>query len=662
MANDVELRFLAPPASVGRAGSDTSMMWTPEAGFVGTTSSMSMTETANAALVRFLPEPGPRRQRAPGDLAALVERATGISVSDAIIDRSPESGERATSLGAVAFTERGTVHLPAELGELTDPATRAVIAHELTHVAQQRAFGAVPAEESDEGHRLEAEARQVQWSVGGAVRPHFIRRSTKGDERASGVQRLAADDPYAWQQRDDDPSPTREGANLGLNVGYSTGARSTSTDVDRNDPVWAQEFESRHRDRLQSRRNDRYHELLDEALRQKQTAALSHTEVIAARTQLDQEMPWEFGPPARIDPYDGVLPPETDAEAEVRRRREALARASPVPPGGGHSGDPRAARRPPVVARAVTHAPTSAGAYHFGAAHPSTAPHGTGSGHGRADTEGTPFDWQHRQPTEHQQIDALFGGGLFGDILGLAARPETESDRRRAEETNPQLNVIRQQSERELRHAALRGKLIEATRTETVRPDTPLQLSHDDIVAVREQVDEAMPLEFMTPKYLDAHIDAQINAAGEISNSAGDAPATLTPTTNRAPGAAPPAPGASAHDAIAVGPSAPQHGPAPTPTADDHSASGSAVRTGATAVAAAALEHRVDGHRSLSEHEGAHDDEWARHEAAAGHIFAAASELDIDALSRRIWGRIRREMRSELLVDRERAGVLADAR
>jgi hypothetical protein len=38
------------------------------------------------------------------------------------------------------------------------------------------------------------------------------------------------------------------------------------------------------------------------------------------------------------------------------------------------------------------------------------------------------------------------------------------------------------------------------------------------------------------------------------------------------------------------------------------------------------------------------------------------SELDLDRLTRRLWLRIRRELRTELLIDRERAGVLADMR
>jgi len=58
------------------------------------------------------------------------------------------------------------------------------------------------------------------------------------------------------------------------------------------------------------------------------------------------------------------------------------------------------------------------------------------------------------------------------------------------------------------------------------------------------------------------------------------------------------------------------------------------------------------------------DDDAPEHDtgAAAATLLSSASEYDIDVLSRRIWSRIRREMRSELLVDRERAGALADHR
>ena len=49
-------------------------------------------------------------------------------------------------------------------------------------------------------------------------------------------------------------------------------------------------------------------------------------------------------------------------------------------------------------------------------------------------------------------------------------------------------------------------------------------------------------------------------------------------------------------------------------------------------------------------------------EAAATNIVESMSDIDLDRLTRRLWTRMRRELRSDLLIDRERAGVLADMR
>jgi hypothetical protein len=86
------------------------------------------------------------------------------------------------------------------------------------------------------------------------------------------------------------------------------------------------------------------------------------------------------------------------------------------------------------------------------------------------------------------------------------------------------------------------------------------------------------------------------------------------------------------------------------------------LRTGLAAGAGAVIGHELAEHLHHGQHEGAHDDSYALDEEHAARIFAAASEVDIDNLSRRLWSRIRREMRTELLVDRERAGSLADIR
>ena len=196
MSSDMEVAFPDAPPREPELGS-VAISWTAEGGFTesGSPSRMRLVgqrgefedvagltddddATESGPSLRYLPVAGPRHEQAPRDLVDIVEEATGVRVSDALIDRSPEISDRASSIGAIAFTERGTVHLPAELGDLSEPHNRAIVAHELTHVAQQRSIGRVPAEDSPEGRQLEDEARQVQRRVGGTVRPHFMRRRT----------------------------------------------------------------------------------------------------------------------------------------------------------------------------------------------------------------------------------------------------------------------------------------------------------------------------------------------------------------------------------------------------------------------------------------------------------------------------------------------------
>lgn len=107
----------------------------------------------------------PRRRLAahvesvPDDVRRVVESATGIELGDVAVHRSPETAQVARALRAQAFTVGGEVHLPAEHGPLSDPRVRALLAHELVHVAQQRRLGAaLPPEDSAYGRLLEEEA------------------------------------------------------------------------------------------------------------------------------------------------------------------------------------------------------------------------------------------------------------------------------------------------------------------------------------------------------------------------------------------------------------------------------------------------------------------------------------------------------------------------
>ena len=114
---------------------------------------------------------GARREQSdavPYELLDAVRRAQGIDVSDVPIRRGPEVADEARSLGARSFTRGGEVFLPAQEGPPDRPVTRGLLAHELTHAAQQRVLGpALPAEDSYAGRALEAQALAAErWARG----------------------------------------------------------------------------------------------------------------------------------------------------------------------------------------------------------------------------------------------------------------------------------------------------------------------------------------------------------------------------------------------------------------------------------------------------------------------------------------------------------------
>jgi hypothetical protein len=109
-------------------------------------------------------------ERPPEDLVAVVGAAHGVDVSSTRVHRGAEATTRADSMEARAFTTGGTVFLPDTAGPVTTVETRATLAHELTHVAQQRVLGtALPAEWTPAGQALESEAVLAErWVLAGA--------------------------------------------------------------------------------------------------------------------------------------------------------------------------------------------------------------------------------------------------------------------------------------------------------------------------------------------------------------------------------------------------------------------------------------------------------------------------------------------------------------
>ena len=77
--------------------------------------------------------------------------------------RGDAVGDLAENLQAKAFTHQGEIYLPPSAGPMGSPTARSLIAHELTHVAQQRAFGShLPQEHTAHGQNLERQAASAE--------------------------------------------------------------------------------------------------------------------------------------------------------------------------------------------------------------------------------------------------------------------------------------------------------------------------------------------------------------------------------------------------------------------------------------------------------------------------------------------------------------------
>jgi Domain of unknown function (DUF4157) len=106
-----------------------------------------------------LPEvAGPEPTRPSGAAAASTTGAVRIH-------RGAEAGDLAAALDAKSFTHGGEIFMPDNHGPLSSGRGRALLAHELTHVTQQRRLGSsLPPEHTPAGKVLEAEAVMAERS------------------------------------------------------------------------------------------------------------------------------------------------------------------------------------------------------------------------------------------------------------------------------------------------------------------------------------------------------------------------------------------------------------------------------------------------------------------------------------------------------------------
>ena len=93
--------------------------------------------------------------------------STGSAAKDGPVKvrRDQSAGDLSKSLDARSFTHGGEIFLPSSHGPLNSGTGKALLAHELTHVTQQRRMGSsLPDERSPHGQRLEAEAVAAERS------------------------------------------------------------------------------------------------------------------------------------------------------------------------------------------------------------------------------------------------------------------------------------------------------------------------------------------------------------------------------------------------------------------------------------------------------------------------------------------------------------------
>ena len=117
---------------------------------------------------------GVSAEAVPGDVRATMRDLLGVDIGDRLVHRGPAVNAEAEAMGAKAFTRDGQVFLHDDVGPLDQAKGRSTLAHELTHAAQQMVHGVLHDETSAAGQAMEAHAQRVEQFVrgdGGAIKP-----------------------------------------------------------------------------------------------------------------------------------------------------------------------------------------------------------------------------------------------------------------------------------------------------------------------------------------------------------------------------------------------------------------------------------------------------------------------------------------------------------
>jgi Domain of unknown function (DUF4157) len=119
---------------------------------------------------------------------ATAERALKHDFSDVRIHRDAEADGMSRSLGAKAFTTGNDIYFKSRAYDPASTAGQKLLAHELTHVFQQRSAGSVEDKISDPNDASEIEAHRVADAIVDGTELEDM-----GDTNAAGIS-LAEDD------------------------------------------------------------------------------------------------------------------------------------------------------------------------------------------------------------------------------------------------------------------------------------------------------------------------------------------------------------------------------------------------------------------------------------------------------------------------------------
>jgi Domain of unknown function (DUF4157) len=147
------------------------------------------TRVQRAPLTAAAPATTGTEPEEPVDGGAVGPTTLATESGPVTVHRGADAASLSSALDARSFTHGGEIYLPASHGSISSGQGRSLLAHELTHVAQQRRLGSsLPTESSPRGQTLEADAVAAERSASLPLALPPTHRPDAGDSQAGLAQ------------------------------------------------------------------------------------------------------------------------------------------------------------------------------------------------------------------------------------------------------------------------------------------------------------------------------------------------------------------------------------------------------------------------------------------------------------------------------------------